>query len=341
MACGPEANVEQTPCIPDCILVFSEDKTPMKWLEVSVRCGREAAEAVSGRLTELVGGVAIDDPLLLNQGQERGDWDYCDLEPGDPNWVTIKAYLPAGADLEDKRLRLEDDLRQIRVLDLATIEAPRYDWVDEEDWADAWKQYFKPVRIGRGLVVVPSWEEYELQNGDVPLYLDPGMAFGTGTHPTTALCLGWLDEICQDGSVVLDIGTGSGILAIAAAKLGAARVLALDTDPVAIQVAGENLEKNGVADRVRLVRGDLTAALNALGNWLVEPDVILANIVADVIIDLAPQIFPLLAHQGLFLCSGIICERLEQVRQGLEQAGFRISGVREEGGWVAVLAQKL
>jgi ribosomal protein L11 methyltransferase len=312
----------------------------MKWLEVSVRCGREAVEAVADRLTDLAGGVAIDDPLLFNQGKDRGDWDYCDLEPGDPNWVTIKAYLPAGADLEDKRLRLEEDLRRIRGLGLAMIDTPRRHWVDEEEWADAWKQYFKPVKIGQRLVVVPSWEQYQLRNGDVPLCLDPGMAFGTGAHPTTALCLGWLGEICHDGSVVLDIGTGSGILAIAAAKLGATRVLALDTDAVAIRVAGENLEKNGVSDRVRLVRGDLTTALDALGNWLAQPQVTVANIVADAIIDLAPQVFPLMGPRGFFLCSGIITERLGQVRDGLEQAGFQISGVREEGGWVAVLAQK-
>lgn len=312
----------------------------MKWLEVSIRCEREAAEAVSGRLTELAGGVAIDDPLLLNQGKERGAWDYCDLDPGDPNWITIKAYLPAEAGMEEKRIRLEEDLRRIRALDLGTIETPRYSWVDEEDWANAWKQYFKPARIGRRLVVVPSWENYRLGPEDIPLFLDPGMAFGTGTHPTTSLCLRWLEEICDRRSIVLDIGTGSGILAIAAAKLGAPRVLALDTDPVAVQVAGDNIGKNGVTERVRVIHGDLAAATESLDHWLAQPNVVVANIIADVIIDLAPQVFSLLEHQGLFLCSGIIGERMTPVRGGLGRAGFRVTGVREEGGWVAVLAQK-
>lgn len=282
-------------------------------------------------LAELTGGgYAVDDPLDIIQN--RDSWEITDLVPGDPAWVTVKGWLADEGDVEGARIRLEERLAEIRTLDLGTIEAPACAWVQEEDWANAWKAYFKPTRVGERLMIIPSWETYELQPQDVPLYLDPGMAFGTGTHPTTSLCLRRLESLVKPGMRVLDVGTGSGILAIASARLGAGPVVGIDIDPVAVRVAKENAERNGAAIDVRV--GTLDQVETD------ECDLVIANIIASIIIDILPEVVTRMKKGGLFLASGIIAEKKQAVADAMMAAWLLPVEIREEGGWVAILAKK-
>jgi ribosomal protein L11 methyltransferase len=303
----------------------------VRYLEVAIRCQREAADAVGNALAELTGGgYAVDDPMDIIQN--RSSWEITDLVAGDPAWVVVKGWLADEGDVEGARIRLEEQLASIRELGLGTIEPPAYSWVQEEDWANAWKAYFKPTRVGERLMIIPSWESYELQPQDLPLYLDPGMAFGTGTHPTTSLCLRKLEAVVQPGMRVLDVGTGSGILAIAAARLGAAPVVGIDIDPVAVRVAKENAERNGVTIDVRA--GTLDQVETD------ECDLIIANIIASIIIDILPDVASRMKMGGKFLASGIIAEKKQAVADAMTATWLLPIEVREEGGWVAILATK-
>lgn len=204
--------------------------------------------------------------------------------------------------------------------------------VDEEDWATAWKKYYFPTRIGKRLVVVPSWETYERSQNDVVLTMDPGMAFGTGTHDTTRLCVELLEQTVRPGDTLLDVGTGSGILAIAALLLGAGHALGIDIDEVAVRVARENAAANGVSQRCSFLSGDLTDKVNG------KFSIITANIVADVIIRLSTDLPRFLDSRGVFIASGIIDAREQDVTDALEAAGLTVTGRAAAGGWVALTA---
>ncbi|CZT55706.1 50S ribosomal protein L11 methyltransferase [Solibaculum mannosilyticum] len=206
--------------------------------------------------------------------------------------------------------------------------------VREEDWATAWRQYYKPVRVGQKLMVVPSWEQYQAQEGDVVITLDPGMAFGTGTHATTRLCMRLIEQHLTPGQDMLDVGTGSGILAVTALKLGARRAVGVDIDATAVRVAGENAALNGVEDNLSVICGDL--ACDVKGSF----QLITANIVADIIIRLTPDVPPLLKEGGTFVVSGIIDSREQDVRDALQANGFHVISSLTEGGWVALACQR-
>ena len=204
--------------------------------------------------------------------------------------------------------------------------------VNEEDWATAWKKYYFPTKVGERLVVCPSWETYSPVEGEVVLTIDPGMAFGTGTHDTTRLCMQLLEEHVRPGDRLLDVGTGSGILAVSALLLGAGAAVGVDIDEVAVRVANENAAANNVSDRVDFFAGDL--ADKASGRIRV----VTANIVADVIIRLIPDLDRFLEPDGVFIASGIIDMREPDVMQALTAAGYQLAGRKESGGWVALAA---
>ncbi len=289
----------------------------MDWLEVSVETTGEGAEAVAEVLSRFAPrGVAL----------EAGP------EGFGTGLVTVRAYLPADEQLPQTRRRVEEALWHLG--QILPLPPPTFRVVAETDWAEAWKQHLTVLHVGRRLVIRPSWLPYIPAGEEVVVELDPGMAFGTGTHPTTQMCLLALEDWVRPGARVLDLGTGSGILAIAAAKLGAKRVLALDTDPQAVSVARENVYRNGVADRVRVARGSLAQAIGRF-------DVVVVNILARVLVEMAEQgLARRLAPTGRLMVAGLLAAQEEEVREAFQRHGLVVVGRRQMEDWVALEAAR-
>ncbi|AEF94723.1 Ribosomal protein L11 methyltransferase [Desulfotomaculum nigrificans CO-1-SRB] len=304
----------------------------MNWLEVAVHVPHEGIDMVSNVFDEMgVGGVVIEDPALISKYIAAEIWDHWEFPPEVLNrpMPLVKGYFPEGAGLEDKLALLQERLAALPLADVPRMETKR---VAEEDWATAWMKYYKPVEIGRRLAVKPSWEDYTPPEGRLVLELDPGMAFGCGNHPTTTMCMEFLEEIIKGGETAVDVGTGTGILAITAAKLGAAKVIAVDLDEVAVQVARENVQRNQVQGQVEVLQGNLL-------DKVTQPvDLVIANIIAKVIIILAPDVRKILKPGGHFIASGIIRFRAEEVREKLQEAGFKVLERKEDGEWVSYLS---
>jgi ribosomal protein L11 methyltransferase len=272
---------------------------PARWLEFAVEVPREAEEAAADTLRRFAPrGVAI--------------------EPTGES-VVVKAWLPDGADIARQRRAVRRALASLP----ATV---RTHWLREEDWAEAWKAYFPVLRISPRLVICPAWRSYRARRGETVIRLDPGMAFGTGQHPTTAMCLRALEETVRPGADVLDLGAGSGVLALAAARLGAASVLALDNDPQAVQAARQNMRLNGLEAVVRVEEGTLEGALGPF-------DVVVANINAPVIVELAGAMAATLRPGGTLIAGGFSEARSEEVAAGLSAAGLTVERTLSDGEW--------
>ena len=308
----------------------------MQWAEVSVDTSHEATDLVSEILQELgAAGVVIEDPALLNEYIRSGLWDYTDLkESEETEVVRVKAYWALDEELEGKLQHLA-----VRLDGLASngidkgAGAVSWKAVADEDWAETWKEFFHTEKIGARTVIKPTWEEYEAKAGEIVVELDPGAAFGTGQHATTSLCIRALEELVRPGMTVFDVGTGSGVLAIVAAKLGAKRVEAVDFDPVAVRVARENVRQNGAEDVVRTGRSDLLKSVEG------EADLIIANIIADIIVRLFGEVKGSLAAGGTMLLSGIIEDRLADVVEAAGRHGFSVEKIEQEKGWAAVVVK--
>jgi len=303
------------------------------WLELSVEADQEAVEAVSGILARVAhGGISVESPFLL---RDEGLAAVPDLSRP----ATVRAYVPAIDALAAQRA--VDDARRmlghLRPFELRPISELTVRPVHEEDWAAAWKQHFPVLRVGRRLVIRPTWRRHRATAGDVVLALDPGMAFGTGLHPTTRLCLAaiesWADEGLIPGARVLDVGCGSGILAICAAKLGAADVLAIDTDPLAIDATVANARRNRLTRHIRAERGSLPVAGPPF-------DLVVANLIASLLVAMASQLAAAVRVGGRLLASGIFIDREAEVSEALAAAGFRSVGRSVETEWVAIAAQR-
>lgn len=309
----------------------------MKWAEITVQTSHEATEAVANIFHELgASGVVIEDPELINSYRRSGTWEYCDIpEEEDTQTVTVTAYLPVDEELNHKLHIFEKRINDLEMHDLDKGSGKiQLREIAEEDWSSSWKQFFHPMKIGERVVIKPSWENYQPLTNEVVIELDPGMAFGTGTHHTTSMCIQILEDIIRPGSVVFDIGTGSGILAIVCAKLGANSVQAVDIDSVAVQVAADNIFKNKAEDIVSIKRGDLLSGVEG------KADVIIANIIADVVVELISDVTDKLNEQGILIASGIISERLTDVSTVIMKHGLTIEKVIEQGGWVALVVSK-
>lgn len=299
-----------------------------RWIEISVRVDAEAAEAVAEALRRYGHqGIAIEQRYDDDEGL-----------PGDPppqGPLTVRAYFPDDTDAPARRREVEQALFFLGKL--YPIPEPTFSTVDEVDWADAWKAHYKPVRVGRRLLVKPSWLDTPVGPDDVLIELDPGMAFGTGTHPSTQLCLTILEDHICPLDRVLDLGCGSGILAIAAARLGAEDILALDIDPVAVRVARDNVIANGVQEQIHVDQGSLESQLHAPRRF----DVVLVNILAKVIVELCGQgLGHLVRPGGWLVAAGIIEEQAEEVAEALHAAGLRVERRRRSGDWVALIARR-
>ena len=298
---------------------------PERWLELSVDAPPEYAEPLSEifhRYGE--GGVAIEQPGGFNPDEGEA--------PPVPDKVTIKTYLPMDATTQDRRARIDAAARLIA--SFARISEMRERVASEDEWRDSWKEFFHPLRIGRGIVICPTWRECETEPGDAVVRLDPGMAFGTGHHPTTRMCLEALESAVSPGDRVLDLGCGSGILSIAAAKLGAASVAGFEIDAAAVRSARANVEANGAGDRVEIVRGTLPSAKAPPQTF----DLALANISARVVTDMAAHITACLAPGGTLIASGVIEAHLAGVTAALESAGATVRERTMDGDWAALAA---
>lgn len=285
----------------------------MRWAEIIIEIPAESSEATTAILLEAgCPGIA-----------ETGD----DVR-------TIRAFLPVLDDLQPKIDAIEDRLIELPNYGLSAPLDMTLKYAEEADWANEWRKHFKPMEIGKRLVIKPTWEAYDGDPEKAVVELDPGMAFGTGGHPTTKLCLQMLEEIVKSGDVMADIGTGSGILALAAAKLGASLVYATDIDSLPRKIARENVAANKL-DGVVLIQemDEFDAAAR-------DCDLVVANIIATVIVELLPSIPPRMKPGATFVGSGIVAERLDDVLAALEQVGLKLVEVREDEIWRLVRAVK-
>lgn len=318
----------------------------MNWAEISLKTTTEGLEIVSGFLmAHGVASVMIEDAADFNHFLEDTTiyWDYVDEELMKMAQcdTVIKFYLPDTPQGYETLNQIKADLpglRQVTELDLGALTLT-LTYQEEEVWETAWKKYYHPIIISDRLAVVPQWEEFSPLPGQQVLRLDPGMAFGTGDHHTTRLCLGFLDRAMPAGCELLDMGCGSGILSIAARLLGAGHVTGVDIDQLAVKISHENAALNGVDDdRLTLHCGNVlqdTALADKLGEK--KYDVIVANIVADVIIAMASLFARYLSEQGTLVVSGIISERAEEVLEVLRRTGFAVEEMREENDWAAAV----
>ena len=288
----------------------------MSWLEASVQVDGEAAEAVSEVFNRYGQGGAV---LSADFGDEFRAAAV----------VTVKTYLP----LDEEGLKTKQCIEEAlwHLSQIYPLPAPEFRELTEDDWANAWKKHYHVLRIGQRIVIKPPWQEHEPRPDEIVIELNPGMAFGTGLHPTTRMCLQALEEHLEAGARVLDLGTGSGILAIAAAKLGAGSILALDNDPLAVKAARANVRANGVQNRVAVEHGSLDKATE-------EFELVLVNILARVIIELANQgLVDRVRPTGLMIAAGIIAEQEAEIAAALREHGLEIVERRQETDWVALV----
>lgn len=319
----------------------------MKWLQLCIDTAREGLEPLETMLTAMgIDGIEIEDEEDFRQFLENNEkyWDYVDddLMAEKAGKCRIKFYLTddEGGIAQVAHVRIA--MEQVKANNAGKNLGPMIltlEHVEDADWENNWKQYYQPIEIGQRLIIVPEWLQAET-NGRTPLILDPGLAFGTGSHATTRMCLKQLDKRIQGGERVLDLGCGSGILSIAALCLGAKEAMACDIDEKAADVAYENAALNNIGkETYTVLAGDILTddkLRTAIGGGY---DVVLANIVADVIIALAPAVRGLLAENGVFLCSGIIDTRAEEVAGKLKEAGLKIVETTTEEGWYAFAAE--
>jgi ribosomal protein L11 methyltransferase len=311
----------------------------VKWTELSFLTTNEAVEAISNIFHEAgASGVVIEDSTEVNKEREDQFGEIYALNPKDfpLKGVVVKAYLPASSFLAETVEEIKLAIANLINFDINLGENIfTTSEVNEEDWATAWKQYYHPVKISERFTIVPTWEEYKpVSTDELIIELDPGMAFGTGTHPTTVMCLQALEKVVQTGDVVVDVGTGSGVLSIAAALLDAKKVHALDLDEVAVKAARENIELNQVQDIVEVFHGNLLDSVHE------QADVVVANILAEIIMTFTDDAFSIVKHNGLFITSGIIAAKKDDVKAALEKSGFTIEEVLMMEDWVAIIARR-
>jgi ribosomal protein L11 methyltransferase len=295
------------------------------WIELAVQADNEAVEAVTEIFSRYGygGGVAIDEPF----DQEK-DGDNLRIATDRP--FVVRTYVPDDEGAREKIEALERalwHLGQMRYVGPLTVAAR-----EEEDWANAWKEHFYVHRVGEHTVIRPPWREYTRQEGDIVINLDPGMAFGTGLHPSTQLCLIALEERMRPGMRVLDVGVGSGVLTIAAARHGAAAIDAVDVEPVAVRATRDNIARNELTTPIRVAVGTVEETAEFAGRY----DLVVANIIARIIIDLARPLIAACAPGGRLITSGIIIDRADEVRAALEAAGLGAIEQHQMGDWICI-----
>lgn len=297
----------------------------MKWIELTVDVPPEYAEPISEIFHRHGhGGVAIEQSAGHNP-------DEGETAPV-PDYVTVKTYLPVDNTTAHRRSQI--DIASRLIAHFADISSLKERYVEEEDWQNAWKEHFDPLRIGQRIVIRPTWRQVDAADSDIVIDLDPGMAFGTGHHPTTRTCIEILERETKPGDAVLDVGCGSGILSIAAVKLGAASAVGLEIDPVAVRAGEENVRANGLQDRIRVALGTLPSPLAPAEGF----DIVAANISARVVTDLAEHLANATATGGTLVAGGIIQPHVEEVNETLANVGVTVQESIIDGDWVTLLA---
>lgn len=308
----------------------------MKWFEIKVLTSTEAIDLIANILYDIgVTGVVIEDPNdpIFSESYE-GDWDYVDEEiyKFEYDCAVVKGYL-TDTDFETKLNDIERALEELKLLEVESGSCEvKVAEVYEEDWANEWKKYFKPFKVTDNIVIKPTWETYDKEDGDIILEIDPGNAFGSGTHETTSMCIKLIEKYGVKGKKVFDIGCGTGILGISAAKLGAEKVVCVDIDDAAVNTSKENVLNNNVDDIVDVLKGNLNSVVDE------KADLVVANIIADIIILLSETVGENLEKGGIFISSGIIDGKLEEVLTSLRENKFEILDILHEGEWCAIAA---
>ena len=319
----------------------------MKYIQADIHVNREGIEPVLTALMNVdIVDTVVEDPAdiadLLDKDQDW-EWDYVDdsvidMQNAEPK-VTV--YMEDDEEGRRKLAALQGAVEELKKeaaagaygknVDLGPLTVDVY-VEDDSEWKDNWKEFFKPKKVGKHIVVKPTWYDYEKEEGDLVIEIDPGMAFGTGTHETTSLCLRLMEDYMQDGDKVLDVGCGSGILAIAGALLGSPEVLGVEIDPVAVEIAQENLKLNGVTGVARAQYGDLTKGIDF------KAEIVVANLMADLVMMLSADVAKHILPGGKYISSGILVEKRDQVAAVIRDCGFDIVEIREDGMWCAIVA---
>ncbi|WP_411168648.1 50S ribosomal protein L11 methyltransferase [Clostridium sp. MB05] len=307
------------------------------WIEVRVITKSEALEPVSGIFYGLdCKGVAIEDPNdILEREQGPLTWDFADINVLEHKGevAVVKAYFSEEDNIDEILKYINEKMDELKELGIDTgVAKVESEKMFEEDWANNWKKYYKPTKIGEKIVVKPIWEEYNPQGKELVIELDPGMAFGTGTHETTRMCIQSLEKYVKEDSTVFDVGCGSGILAIAAAKLGSKMAVGVDLDPVAVESAKENVGYNNL-ENIQILYGNLVEVIDG------KADIVVANIIAEVICILTEDVKRVLSNNGYFITSGIIHDRVDMVTKKLEETGFEVVEINKDGEWNCIVAK--
>ncbi|OQY58052.1 MAG: ribosomal protein L11 methyltransferase [Desulfobacteraceae bacterium 4572_88] len=304
----------------------------MKWKEVKVVFDFEDRQLA----TDLISDIFYDFGLqgvVVESTETDPETDWADGAETIPENDAVIGYFPQNEMADEKCQKLKNELRGLEN-DHGITSQIVYNNLDEEDWAESWKEYFWPEKITPGIVVKPTWREYEASEDEIILEIDPGMAFGTGTHPTTALCIRMIERFLEPGMSFLDVGTGSGILMIAAAKLGAEGLVGVDTDEVAVEIAQKNLLENQIEkERFSVIAGNLVNVVNE------QFDMVVANILSEVIARLLDDIRSVIKKDGIFIASGIIEKNKPGILQKMETTGFEILETRTEDQWVSIVGR--
>lgn len=310
----------------------------LKWVEMKIHTSTEAIDPISNILHEAgLGGLVIEDKLDVTSEKPSvfGEIYDINMDRYPVDGVYIKAYLPVTSQLDEKVQNIERAINHLEThqINLGENKVWLHE-IDEEDWTTSWKKYYKPVKISETITIAPTWENYEPRKNELIIELDPGMAFGTGTHPTTALSILALEKYLSEGDSIVDVGSGSGVLSIASVKLGAKSVYAFDLDEIAVKSTTLNTELNQVSDRVQVKQNDL------LDEVSLQANIVVSNILAEIIVRFVQDAWNNLVDGGLFVTSGIIEKKQADVKQELMNVGFKIIEVTKRENWICIVAKK-
>ncbi len=308
----------------------------MNWTEVQIKTVSKNEDLISNILYDAgAAGLVIEDPNdIIELEQLEVNWDFIDSNIIDllEDELVIKAYFPDDEYLDEIVSNIRKQIKRNTFIDNKEVKIT-LTLLDDKDWAEAWKEHYKPFKIGPNILIKPSWENMEIEDGNILIEIDPGMAFGTGTHETTWMCTEAIEKYIKEGDTLYDIGCGSGILSIVGAKLGAGRVIGVDLDPISVKASRENIGINKVENKVEIREGDLLEVVDE------KADIIVSNIIAEVIARMSKDLKDYIKDDGIFIASGIILAKISLVENALKENGFEIIEIVKKNEWALIVAK--